>query len=334
MHSKMFKRILAGILIFTLTFANPALVTKSFATSIFDKVSNQTGKGNKNIEFNAGFDAENAESFSAISDVNNDNLAINLNVNVKNKGYLKNGKVQILEGTEGTGLNFELKNQTKESVQSEEVSEEANEAEQVTENLPDMVEKIEDNVVTLKQITAGSDISISLPIEYKNEEFVNLSKLVGNSKILFTGVYVDEKGNEIEVAKEVDLTLSWKDERTAKISSEIAKYIPYSTSNGNGIILQTIVDLDNTTTNKTLPVNKTELNISVPTIGNNKPSKITVVANSTAGTNGKDNENVIFTEDNWSYDQETGILNIKMQNDKQLVKIDNNENDKLNNAEQ
>ena len=195
MHSKMFKRILAGILIFTLTFANPALVTKSFATSIFDKVSNQTGTGNKNIEFNAGFDAENAESFSAISDVNNDNLAINLNVNVKNKGYLKNGKVQILEGTEGTGLNFELKNQTKESVQSEEVSEEANEAEQVTENLPDMVEKIEDNVVTLKQITAGSDISISLPIEYKNEEFVNLSKLVGNSKILFTGVYVDEKGN-------------------------------------------------------------------------------------------------------------------------------------------
>ena len=45
MHSKMFKRILAGILIFTLTFANPALVTKSFATSIFDKVSNQTGTG-------------------------------------------------------------------------------------------------------------------------------------------------------------------------------------------------------------------------------------------------------------------------------------------------
>lgn len=92
MHSKMFKRILAGILIFTLTFANPALVTKSFATSIFDKVSNQTGTGNKNIEFNAGFDAENAESFSAISDVNNDNLAINLNVNVKNKGYLKKRK--------------------------------------------------------------------------------------------------------------------------------------------------------------------------------------------------------------------------------------------------
>lgn len=334
MHSKMFKRILAGILIFTLTFANPALVTKSFATSIFDKVSNQTGTGNKNIEFNAGFDAENAESFSAISDVNNDNLAINLNVNVKNKGYLKNGKVQILEGTEGAGLNFELKNQTKESVQSEEVSEEANEAEQVTENLPDMVEKIEDNVVTLKQITAGSDISISLPIEYKNEEFVNLSKLVGNSKILFTGVYVDEKGNEIEVAKEVDLTLSWKDERTAKISSEIAKYIPYSTSNGNGIILQTIVDLDNTTTNKTLPVNKTELNISVPTIGDAKPSKITVVANSTIGTNGKNNENVIFTENNWTYDQETGILNIKMQNDKQLVRIDNSENDILKNAEQ
>ena len=86
MHSKMFKRILAGILVFTLTFANPALVTKSFATSIFDRVNNQSDTGNKNVEFNAGFDAENEESFSAISDVNNGDLAINLKLNVKNKG--------------------------------------------------------------------------------------------------------------------------------------------------------------------------------------------------------------------------------------------------------
>ncbi len=366
MHSKMFKRILAGILVFTLTFANPALITKSFATSIFDRVNNQSDTGNKNVEFNAGFDAENEESFSAISDVNNGDLAINLKLNVKNKGYLKNGKVAILEGTEGAGLNFEIKSQ------SGEVSEEnaANESEKVqenaeaiatqeetavqetnaetqeivnetaeqetesTENLPEMVEKIEDNTVTLKQIDAGSEVLISLPIEYKNEEFVNLNKLSNTSKVMFSGIYVDEEGEETQVSKEVELTLSWKDEKQIKVSEEVTKYIPYSTANGSGIILQTVVALDSTTDKKTLPVNTSELNITAPLINDVKPSKVTVVASSTAATNGKINENVVFTENNWSYNAETNSLNIKVQNEKQLVKLESNPNDVLKDAEQ
>lgn len=429
MHSKMFKRVLAGILVFTLTFANPALVTKSFATSIFDMVNNQSGTGNKNIEFNAGFDAENAESFSAISDVNNEDLAINLRLNVKDKGYLKNGKVQILEGTEGAGLNFELRKEDSKSesssnentdiansniensntenaiieesnnqntvsepvensfetvnTQTEEMltenmgkfqnldtntSEEAeakNEQnssnnnvsnENVTENTTvsnettstknenteknekvevksEMVESIEDNIISLKQINAGSDVLISVPIEYKNEEYVNLKKLSDTSKIIFTGIYVDGKGNENEVSKEVDLTLSWKDERNVKITTDVTKYIPYKTSNGNGIILQTLVTLDNTTSRKSLPVKKTELSVSVPTINDVKPNNVTITANSTAGTNGKSNENVVFTSDNWAYNQEDNTLNIHIQNGSQVVKIDNTANDVLKDAE-
>lgn len=412
MHSKMFKRVLAGILVFTLTFANPALVTKSFATSIFDMVNNQSGTGNKNIEFNAGFDAENAESFSAISDVNNEDLAINLRLNVKDKGYLKNGKVQILEGTEGAGLNFELKKENSKVESSENtditnsnedadtlittensnqnVVSEPNEnsfevvntqtEEMLTENMgkvqnldaienssnetdskndvisnesnsesneisndneenatvevkSEMVESIEDNVISLKQINAGSDVLISVPIEYKNEEFVNLNKLSDTSKIIFTGIYVDGKGNENEVSKEVDLTLSWKDERSVKVSSEVTKYIPYATSNGTGIILQTLVTLDNTTSRKSLPVKNTELNVSIPTINNVKPSNITITANSTAGTNGKSNENVVFTSDNWSYNEETNTLSIHIKNESQIVKIDNTANDILKDAE-
>ena len=48
MHSKMYQRILAIFLIITLTFANPLLITKSFAASIFD---NPGDTGNKNVEF-------------------------------------------------------------------------------------------------------------------------------------------------------------------------------------------------------------------------------------------------------------------------------------------
>ena len=380
MHSKMFKRILAGILVFTLTFANPALVTKSFATSIFDMVNNQSDTGNRNVEFNAGFDAENEESFSAISDVNNEDLAINLKVNVKNKGYLKNGKVAITESVEGAGLNFEIKSEnTNSEIASSEQSTEVNaqNSENVTtpeetavqeitaenktttneeraentintenqdnsvaaaetenvENISEMVEKIENNTVTLKQIDAGSEVLITLPIEYKNEEFVNLNKLSATSKVIFSGTYVDEEGEETEVSKEVDLTLSWKDEKSFKVSEQITKYIPYTTANGSGIILQAVVALDNTTDKKTLPVSSSELNITVPTINEIRPSKITVVAASTVATNGKANENVIFTENNWSYNAETNMLNIKVQNEKQLVKIENHPEDILKDAE-
>ena len=83
------KRLIAMLLIFTLTFANFALVTKTYATSIFDGLfsDDKSDTGSKNIEFDAYFVSGDSKSKEVKSDVNSGELNIGLTVKV-----LENGK--------------------------------------------------------------------------------------------------------------------------------------------------------------------------------------------------------------------------------------------------
>ena len=131
---KLKQKLIAMLLIFTLTFANFALVSKSYAASFAETFfGSNSDTGHKNIEFEAFFmlaknesDAEetleenqNEKTKEIFSDVNEKDLAIKLNLNVLESGYLKNGKIELLEGEENKGLNFEIgKNQIKENSQT------------------------------------------------------------------------------------------------------------------------------------------------------------------------------------------------------------------------
>ena len=96
------------------------------------------------------------------------------------------------------------------------------------------------------------------------------------------------------------------------------------------VILQTSINVDSSTEGKTLPIKSSDLNVSVPSIDGKEPSSIKVVASSTAGTNGKANERVVFGEDNWNYNSEEKTLAISVKNEKELVKVSNaGENDNL-----
>lgn len=311
--NKILDKLLAIILIFTLTFSNFALVTESFATSIVDTLFGQSADtGHKNVKFDAYFGTENDESYSVISDVNNEDLSINLKLNVQDSGYLKDAEIKILEAEEGAGINYKLKDDLE---------------------LSETVQSLEDNTIKLRQINNSSEVNILLPIEYKNEEYVNEKKLSSDSKILFTGIYVDDDGEEIELSKEVLLNVSWKDEREVRVESEVTKYIDFGTESSKGVILQTLVKVDNTTEKNSLPVKETKLDIEIPKIGGASPTKITVVANSTEGTNGKTIENLKFDENNWSIDEEKSILTIVANNEKELVKVDEFEDEFLKDAD-
>ena len=131
---KLKQKLIAMLLIFTLTFANFALVSKSYAASFAETFfGSNSDTGHKNIEFEAFFmlaknesDAEetleenqNEKTKEIFTDVNEKDLAIKLNLNVLESGYLKNGKIELLEGEENKGLNFEIgKNQIKENSQT------------------------------------------------------------------------------------------------------------------------------------------------------------------------------------------------------------------------
>lgn len=368
--NKILEKLLAIILIFTLTSANFAFVTKSFASSLAETLFGmRTDTGHKNVEFEAYFGTEEEKETSVISDVNNEELAISMNLNVKETGYLKDAKIEIAETEEGKGLNFRLKNtgsrtenSSEENVNTEnenqenleetenpflnalgnpgqnsQVASEVNKGieqnEEIVEDneviLPEGVQSIEDNIITLQQVNSSNELKINIPIEYKNELFVNENKFSNDCLIKFTGTYVDDDGEENQVGKEYNLRVSWKDERNVSVTTSTEKYIDYE----KGVILQTLVRVDNSTNGKSLPVKESNVIIDVPNYLNVKPSSVSVVANNTMATNGQTPETINFNENNWYYNQDENKLVITVKNEKQLVKVDEFEDEYLKDAD-
>ena len=307
--NKILEKLLVIVLVFTLTFANFAFVTKSYAASFAEIFGLGSDTGSKSVEFEAYFGTEDEGESSVISDVNKKDLAISVDLNIKDNGYLKDAKIQVMESEEGKGLNFDLKE---------------------SEELNEFVRNFEDNTYYLNQIDKSSEVKLQIPIEYKNEEYVNEEKVSSDSLVIFTGTYVDNDGEEIEVSKEVLLNLSWKDERDIKFEEEATKYITY----GEGVILQTIERIDNRSEENTLPVKETELEIIPPVLKDQKPTKVTVVANSTEATNGEEIGEVTFSEENWEYNAEENKLTIKVNNEKRLVEVKENEDEFLQEVEE
>ena len=192
LKNKISQKVLAGILVFTLTFANFAFTTEALATSILETIfDDNISTGHENVEFDAYFEVEEEKSYSTICDVNEEELAITLNLNVKDSGYLKDGKIAILSKEEGEKLNFKLEGDFEET---------------------ETIQSVEEDVISLKQIDFNSEVILSVPISYQNEEYVNETKLSRDSKIVFSGIYVDEEGKEVELSKEVDINIFWKAE--------------------------------------------------------------------------------------------------------------------------
>jgi len=304
------KKLIAMILIFTMTFGNFALVGKTYAASIFDGIfggdEDTTGTGNKNIEFEAYFIDEQSENSTSIkSDVKNENLMIGVNVKVKDSGYLKDAKVLLGNGEE---LNFKI------------------DSTDLVEN--ENVQSFENNELAFSQLNAGSEASVVFPVSYESKKYIESSNVSKNNKISFEGTYVNGDAEEISVSKDVDLKLSWSDEREVSSTSEVTKYIGYSVDGVSGLILQTSIKADNVTELSSLPVKNTEVEIDVPIIDEIKPSTINVVAKSTLATTGKENDEIVFNQDNWNYDEESNRLIIKVNNEPELISTQN-ENDIL-----
>lgn len=299
------KKILAMLLIFTMTISYLGIVTEAIAATDFVSIFGvSSDTQNEKIEFEANLTNGEETSASIISDVNNPNVALNLKLDVKESGYLKEAKVEI-KTEDDEELNFEIK-----------------EDNEIAQN--DNVQKLENNVVEFNKIDSSSDvIELSIPIKYKMEEYISENKLANNAKAILSGIYVDKEGEENEISKESELNLAWTDSREVSVESEVSKYVQFG---DDGVVLQTVVKVDSSNPDKnSLPAKQTELNIDVPELGGVKPSQVTVVANSTMGTNGKSVGEVEFGADNWTYNEDESKINIKIENRKQLVDVNKDE---------
>lgn len=298
-ENKKFNKLLAGFLIFTLTFANFAFVSKhsvSYAMGLLGDFANEINSetGHKNVEFDAYFKTEGENAHSVISDVNNSEISISLSLGVRDAGYLKNAKVEFKTKDENQTLNYGVKGEIENN---------------------EYIQGFEENVLSLKQIDVSEEnIELSIPIEYIQEEYIDLSKLSQDNLVVISGTYINEKGKEVEIYKEVSLNVTWEDTSVPTVETTVEKYIPFATSEKRGVILQTLVKVINPEREKVAPIKTTTLEVKVPAVDGATLTQLTVVGQSTKGTNGKVDELVVFDQNNWVIDEETGIIKIRVEN--------------------
>ena len=326
------KKMIAILLIFTMTFSNFALVGKTYAATIISGIfgnNEEAGDaGSKNVEFDAYFKTsqDSKATKTAVSDVKNMEMLVGATVKVKDDGYLKDAKVLFGDGEE---LNFVINNETKdESNKSEDQLELENQSDNQTKEPNNQVQSFEENTLYLTQLNADSEMNIEFPISYNYRKFIEKSMISKTNKVKFVGTYINSDAEEIEVSKTVDLKLSWEDDREVRTSSEVTKYIGFSQDGVNGVILQTSVNVDSFTENSSLPIKDSEIEVTVPEIDGVSPETVNVVAKSLTGTTGKDHDEIVFSENNWKYDSENGKIIISVKNSPELVSTQN-ENDVL-----
>lgn len=262
MKKKFFNKILAVLLVLALTNTNfiplATFLGESYAASInYEKQNTEVSK--TAINFDAYFVNENNEKMHTyVSEMENNELKIFIDIAL-DKGYLKNGAINIKNS------NFKL-------VNSEEKSE-------YIENID-----VENNKVTLKQISKDKKITIEIPIEINKEEKFELSNFSKDTEINLTGTFVNDSAKEIEVNKNIIVNLALSENANSYLTGKVINNAIFEE---NGISKRLVqVEIDSKVENNALPIKTTEIEMKIPTISGKSPEHISVIANSTEATNG------------------------------------------------
>ena len=188
-------KLLATLLVLTLTFANFALVGsyigEAIATEIDLTNQDNSTNNNDNVKFELYFDATNKNN-QISKDINSENLVLYALVSVQNGGILENAKLNL------TDTNFELK----------ESSDEQN--------------------LVIGTLKAGEEKTVELPIQVKKDgSTFNLGLLDMISKITLTGNYTNED-DVININTEKYVQVNWTSEEIESIPEEEPKPIELS----------------------------------------------------------------------------------------------------------
>lgn len=286
MQPKIYK-VIAALLAVTIMYASFLPVLSYAADSLItaSELENQkTTTNNKNVEFDVYYD-DNTHSKSI--DIDSTDTKLNISVNVKEAGYLKDISVSFADS------NFLISN-TEENIDAIKSFDEAK------------------KLIEFNQINSGSNIIKSINISADKKDQINEDMLSKDNEISLTATYINEDGEEEHISKTIVVHTGWKTETgKAVVNYETIKYIPYVANGNNKLIIQGKVTSGLET--NLLPIKNTEINIIAPQINNSYPESVTVIANNTLATNG-DETGINFTTQNWTYDKDSGKITINVEN--------------------
>ena len=293
MQQKIYK-VIAALLAVTIMYASLLPVISYAADSLLtaQELENQkTSTNNKNVEFDVYYDDD---RHSRSIDIDSTDTKLNISLNVKEAGYLKDISVDFADA------NFLIADN--------------NENADAIKNFDSANKRIEFN-----QINSGNNVVKSINISADKQDQVDENMLSKDNSITFNGIYVNENGEEEKVSKTIVIHTGWKtDAGKAVVSYETIKYIPFVSNKGNKLIIQGKINSGLET--NILPIKSTQISLTAPQIENEYPESVTVIANNTSATNG-DETGLNFTQDNWTYDNQTGKIEINVNNNPNNGKI-------------
>ena len=285
MQQKLIK-VIAMLLTTTILYANSATVVSYAADNFLSAkaLENQgTSTTNENVEFDVYYDGG---KHTVSADVNAEDTKLNIALNVKKAGYLKDAVVDFSD------TNFKIaKTEESDNIQAVDA---------------------ENKKISFNQINNGENVTETINIALDKKDEISEDMFDRDNTIKFTGTYVNAKGEEVAVKKDIVVHTSWTASTAkAKLDYEITKYIPYSANNVSKLITQG--KITSYVENSVLPIKNTNIEVNAPKINNKYPETVTVVANSTNATNGDANGDN-FSKNNWSYDSTTGKITITVNN--------------------
>ena len=295
--NKLLEKLIAVMLVIVLAGANLSILGMygiSYALTDAELAGQTTTTGNSNVEFNAYFQG------GGHTEKNKYDATTKLfvNVKVKNAGYLKNAQISF------DNVNFKIAGNIENSnVQS--------------------VNK-ESNIIALKQLNNGSDVTIEVPVSMLESDTVSSDFFAKETKAVFQGTYVDANGKERSVSKEIVNKLTWelgeKLKDVTKVENEIINCIVYPDRPRILVQIKTKISYGK------LPVKGNKILVMLPDILGTPAKEVAVVANSTEATNG-DKEGLNFGTDNYTYDQTEGKLSITVNNGDNIINWAKNKED-------
>ncbi len=281
-----FIKVIAVLLTTTILYANSATVVSYAADNFLSAkaLENQgTSTTKENVEFDVYYDGG---KHTVSADVNAEDTKLNIALKVKKAGYLKDAVVDFSD------TNFKIaKTEESDNIQAVDA---------------------ENKKISFNQINNGENVTETINIALDKKDKISEDMFDRDNTIKFTGTYVNAKGEEVAVKKDIVVHTSWTASTAkAKLDYEITKYIPYSANNVSKLITQG--KITSYVENSVLPIKNTNIEVNAPKINNKYPETVTVVANSTNATNGDANGDN-FSKNNWSYDSTTGKITITVNN--------------------
>ena len=170
-----------------------------------------------------------------------------------------------------------------------------------------------ENEIALKNIIEPTKIYVE--VGYKKLEKINPQDIVSEIEILLNGNYINKKLETLEVNRKQYLKLGWEYSKDIKVDADFVKVSPFTVGKNSGTIIENeIIIARNIEDNNYLPIKETNIKIEIPKINDKLPIAVNVAANKLMATLGKDLTGKEFNKNNWTFDKESGILEIKVIN--------------------